>query len=51
MASEYDNIFYFKSGLNAIKSDIIHFYQQFETLQEAQAISGDVPVYIKAVLL
>lgn len=51
LASEYDNIFYFKSHLNIIETGVLHFYRQFETLKEAQSISDHVPVYIKAVLL
>lgn len=51
LASEFDNIFYPKSHLNVIEAGIIHFYQQFETLQEARTISDHVPVYIKAIIL
>lgn len=51
LASEFDNIFYPKSNLNVIETGIIHFYQQFETLQEARTISDHVPVYIKAIIL
>ncbi len=50
LASEFDNIFYFKPHLNVIETGVIHFYQQFETLQEAKAISDHVPVYIKFII-
>ena len=50
LTSEYDNIFYLKSRLNVIETGIIHFYEQFETLQDARLISDHVPVYIKIIL-
>lgn len=44
LASELDNIFFNESKVNLIKSDIIHFYKSYETLEDALKISDHTPV-------
>lgn len=47
LASEYDNIFFKPSSVQILKAGIVHFYQDFENLKYARAISDHVPVYIQ----
>jgi exonuclease III len=46
LASEYDNIFYDSRQFKTIESGVVHFYKQFATLKEAQAVSDHIPVYL-----
>lgn len=47
LASEYDN-FYFKADvLQVLKTGIVHFYRDFETMKDARRISDHVPVYMQ----
>lgn len=46
LASEYDNIFYNVDKMQLLKSGIVHFYSDFDTLKAARRISDHVPVYM-----
>ncbi|MBZ4037767.1 endonuclease/exonuclease/phosphatase family protein [Flavobacterium sp. 17A] len=47
LASEFDNIFYNTSRLKIIHSGVIHFYEDFESLQEARKISDHIPIWFE----
>lgn len=47
LASEFDNIFYSKSAFEIRGAGIIPFYQAFDDLKQARAISDHVPVFFK----
>lgn len=44
LASEFDNIFYNSEKISLIEAKVIHFYEQFETFDEALKITDHVPV-------
>lgn len=46
LASEYDNVFYDPKKTIFIRSEIIHFYQKFSTVEEARQISDHLPIYL-----
>ena len=45
LAQEYDNVFYENSALQNLKSGVIDFSKDFETLKEARNISDHLPVW------
>ncbi len=45
LAQEYDNIFYETSALRSIKTGIIDFVPDFESLKEARDISDHLPIF------
>ena len=47
LASEYDNFYYRIKPSRILKSGIVHFYHDFETLKDARRISDHVPVYMQ----
>jgi len=47
LSSEFDNIFYKTSNLKVINSGVIHFYEDFESLQEARKISDHIPIWFE----
>ncbi len=47
LASEFDNIFYNASKVNFIRSGVIHFYENFSTINEARLVSDHVPIYFQ----
>ncbi|TDW47422.1 endonuclease/exonuclease/phosphatase family protein [Flavobacterium sp. 270] len=47
LASEFDNMFYKTSAFKRTNSGTIHFYQQFNSLQEARKISDHIPVWFE----
>lgn len=44
LASEYDNIWYNKSKIKVLHSEVLHFYKPFSCLKEARKISDHIPV-------
>ncbi len=44
LASEFDNIWYDSAKVSLINSEIIPFYQAFDTLKEARTISDHIPI-------
>jgi endonuclease/exonuclease/phosphatase family metal-dependent hydrolase len=46
LASEYDNFFYNPTKTILLKSGIIHFYQNFSSMEKARRISDHVPIYL-----
>lgn len=47
LASEYDNMFYKTSSINFLKSDVILFYKNFNSLKEARKISDHLPIWFE----
>lgn len=47
LASEFDNMFYKKSALRFVKSGVIPFYKDFNTLKEARKISDHIPIWFE----
>ena len=47
LASEYDNIFYNSSKVNVLKSGVLHFYTNFNSLKEARRISDHIPIWFQ----
>jgi deoxyribonuclease-1-like protein len=45
LASEFDNIFYPVSKITMTSSGVIHFYKDFESMDEANHLSDHLPVY------
>ncbi len=50
LASEFDNIFYDRSKVNLLGSDVIHFYRNFGSLKEAEMVSDHIPIFFKCTL-
>lgn len=44
LASEFDNIWYNTSKISVITSKVIHFYDYFQSLDEARKISDHIPI-------
>jgi len=44
LASEFDNIWYNSSKIESKNTKILHFYESFQTLEQARKISDHVPV-------
>ena len=47
LASEFDNIWYNISKIKITKSDVIHFYKDFETLKLAGEVSDHIPIWVE----
>ncbi len=47
LASEFDNIFYNSSKNTVLKSGVVPFYQNFNTLKEARMISDHIPIWFE----
>lgn len=47
LASEFDNIFYKTNSINFIKADVILFYKNFISLEEARKISDHIPIWFE----
>lgn len=47
LASEFDNMYYFKSKINKINSGIILFYEKFPSLKEAHSVSDHCPIWME----
>ena len=47
LASEFDNIWFNKSRIKKIASEVVPFYKSFQTLKEARAISDHIPITIE----
>jgi deoxyribonuclease-1-like protein len=47
LASEFDNIWYNSSKINCSNAKVIHFYEFFETLNQAREISDHIPISIE----
>jgi len=47
LASEFDNIWYNSSKINCSNAKVIHFYESFETLNQAREISDHIPISIE----
>lgn len=47
LASAYDNFFFKTSDFQVLKTGVVHFYREFETMKYARAISDHVPIYIQ----
>ncbi|KGO90560.1 endonuclease [Flavobacterium suncheonense GH29-5 = DSM 17707] len=45
LASEYDNIFINTSKVEVINTGVIHFYQDFESIQKTKEISDHIPIW------
>lgn len=50
LANEYDNIFYEDSTITKIKSGVIDFSYDFETLKEARQISDHIPAFLEFII-
>ncbi len=50
LASEFDNIWYNTSKISIINSKVIHFYDSFQSLDEARKISDHIPIVFEFVL-
>lgn len=50
LASEYDNMFYYKTNIKPIASDVILFHKKFTSLQEARKISDHLPIWFEFTL-
>lgn len=51
LASEFDNIWYKSNKIKPINALVIHFYNDFPTLNEAKEISDHIPITIEFNLL
>lgn len=49
LASEYDNAFYNASKATLVKSGIINFYLNFNTIKAAKKVSDHVPIYFELI--
>jgi len=47
LANEYDNIFFEINAFRKIKSGVLDFSKEFNTLHEARTISDHIPVYLE----
>ena len=47
LASEFDNIWFNKSRIKKIASEVLPFYKSFQTLKEARTISDHIPITIE----
>jgi endonuclease/exonuclease/phosphatase family metal-dependent hydrolase len=47
LASEFDNIFYFSSKIKKLNSGVIHFYKNFNSLEQARSLSDHIPIWIE----
>lgn len=47
LASEFDNIFYKSNTLKPIKSGVVLFYNNYDSLQEARKISDHIPIWFE----
>lgn len=47
LASEFDNIFYKTSAVKVNSFGIIHFYKDFDSLQNARKISDHIPIWFE----
>jgi len=47
LASEYDNVFYNSTRMTPMRSGVVHFYKNFNTLKKARRISDHIPVYFE----
>jgi deoxyribonuclease-1-like protein len=45
LASEYDNIFFDSERIAVLNNGVIHFYEDFNTIQEAREISDHIPIW------
>lgn len=45
LASEFDNIYYNRSKIKAIRTGVIPFYQNYNSLKEAREISDHIPIW------
>lgn len=45
LASEFDNIFIDISKIQLVNSGVIHFYQDFESLQKTREVSDHIPIW------
>ncbi|WP_445716512.1 endonuclease/exonuclease/phosphatase family protein [Flavobacterium sp.] len=50
LASEFDNIWYNTSKINISNSKVIHFYDSFQSLDEARKISDHIPIILEFTL-
>src|SRR5690606_34463512 len=44
LSEEFDNMFYNTRKVKLITSDVIHFYKQFPTMNDANMISDHLPI-------
>lgn len=47
LASEFDNIFYKTSTIKVTNTGVIHFYTDFNTLEQARKISDHIPIWME----
>ena len=47
LASEFDNIWYNTSKVKVTKCDVIHFYKDFNSLQQADKTSDHIPIWVE----
>lgn len=45
LASEFDNMYYNKTKIKAIRTGVIPFYQNYNSLKEAREISDHIPIW------
>ncbi len=46
LASEFDNIFYNSNRISFLNTGVVHFYNKFNTLEEARKVSDHIPVWM-----
>jgi len=51
LASEFDNIWFNKSRIKKIASEVLPFYKSFQTLKEARTISDHIPITLEFMAL
>lgn len=51
LASEYDNIFYYKDKLKILQKGVFHFYKKFNNFDDAKTVSDHIPVFFILELL
>ncbi|TWH99359.1 endonuclease/exonuclease/phosphatase family protein [Flavobacterium tiangeerense] len=46
LASEFDNIFYNSNRISFLDTGVIHFYNKFNSLEEARKVSDHIPIWM-----
>jgi endonuclease/exonuclease/phosphatase family metal-dependent hydrolase len=46
LASEFDNIFYNSNRISFLNTGVIHFYNKFNSLEEARKVSDHIPIWM-----
>ena len=46
LASEFDNIFYNSNRISFLNTGVVHFYNKFNSLEEARKVSDHIPIWM-----